>query len=155
LLELVLVMVIIATVLAMAAPSLRRFFASRETADEAASIVALTQLARSQAVAEGRMYRLNFDLDEMKYWLTAQTEGAFTNLSSEFGRVFLLPEGAELKVEVEGSTDDRSYVSFYPSGRTEAATITLTGRQGDSAEISCLSPTERYSVAAIAKGEQE
>jgi Tfp pilus assembly protein FimT len=53
LLELILVMVILSTVLAMAAPSLRGFFASRRTQDTAAQILALTQLARSQAICEG------------------------------------------------------------------------------------------------------
>ena len=155
LLELVLVMVIIGTVLAMAAPSLRGFFASRQTEDAAASIVALTRLARSQAVAEGRAYRLNFDLKETTYWLTAQTEGAFRNLSSEFGRVFLLPEGTELELKVEGVPANRDYVSFQPTGRTEAATIRLKGRQGESVEIACLSPTESYKVVAVPEGQDE
>lgn len=155
LLELVLVMVIIGTVLAMAAPSLRRFFASRETEDAAASIVALTRLARSQAVAEGRAYRLNFDLKETTYWLTAQTEGAFRALPSEFGRAFRLPEGAELELKVEGVPADRDYVSFQPTGRTDTATIRLKGRQGESVEIACLSPTESYKVVAVAEGQDE
>src|SRR3972149_3661562 len=64
LLELILVMVILSTVLAMAAPSLRGFFASRQIQDAAAQILALTQFARSQAVSEGTTYRLNFDPDE-------------------------------------------------------------------------------------------
>ena len=64
LLELVLVMVIICTILAMAAPSLRGFFTSRETSDAAAQIVALTHLARSQAITEGRVYRLNLDVPD-------------------------------------------------------------------------------------------
>jgi type II secretory pathway pseudopilin PulG len=155
LLELVLVMVIIGTVLAMAAPSLRGFFASRQTEDAAASIVALTRLARSQAAVEGRVYRLNFDLKEMKYWLTVQSEGAFRNLSSEFGRVFLLPEGTELELKVEGVPADRDYVSFQPTGRTEAATIRLKGRQGESVNIACLSPTESYKVVAVPEGQDE
>ena len=53
LLELILVMVILSTVLAMAAPSLSGFFGSRQTHDTAAQILALTQLARSQAISEG------------------------------------------------------------------------------------------------------
>ena len=75
LLELILVMVILSTVLAMAAPSLRGFFASRKTHDTAAQILALTQFARSQAISEGIVYRLNFDTRQRTYWLTAQQAG--------------------------------------------------------------------------------
>ncbi len=153
LLELVLVMVIFVTVMAMAAPSLRGFFASRETEDAAASIVALTQFARSQAAVEGRPYRLNFDLDELSYRLTAQSEGAFRTLGSEFGREFLLPEGTTLTLSVEGATPDRTHVGFFPNGRAEVATIRLTGRHGKSIEIASLSPAEPYRVATNTGGQ--
>jgi len=146
LLELVLVMVIICTVLAMAAPSLRGFFASRQTADAAAQIVALTQLARSGAVAEGRIYRLNLDVEAGTYWLTAQEGGTFENLHSEFGRVFSVPEGTLVSWEAPPRGDSPGYVQFYPSGRTEATTIRLAGRQGDVIEITCPSPTELFRV---------
>jgi len=94
LLELIVVMVIMSAVLAIAAPSLRMFSGSRPVADAAALIVALTQYARSQAIAEGRVYRLNFDMAKGEYWLTAQDRGAFAPLGSEFGRVFSVPQGA-------------------------------------------------------------
>lgn len=146
LLELVLVMVVICTVLAMAAPSLRGFFASRETSDAAAQIVALTQLARSQAVTQGRVYRLNMDVQEGTYWLTVQEGGAFENITSEFGRVFSLPSGTQ--VEWEGPPEGVSpyWINFYPDGRTQAGTIRLIGRHGDVVEIVCLSPTELFHV---------
>jgi type II secretion system protein H len=71
LLELIVVMVILATVLALAGPSLRGFFGSRQLPDTAAQILALTQFARSQAISEGIIYRLNFNTSKREYWLTA------------------------------------------------------------------------------------
>jgi len=155
LLELVLVMVIICTVLAMAAPSLRGFFASRQTSDAAAQIVALAQFARAQAAAEGRTYRLNMDTQSAKYWLTAQTGGAFTMLSSEFGRTFSLPEGATAVWQMPTPVGTSGWVSFYPDGRTEAADIRLTGRQGETLQIVCSSPAEQFHVVAIAAGGEQ
>jgi len=155
LLELVLVMVVICTVLAMAAPSLRGFFASRQTDDAAARIVALTRLARSLAVTEGRVYRLNLDCEAGTYWLTAQQEGAFRRLSTEFGRVFLLPEGATADLRVAGRTAGARHVAFYPSGRTEAATVRLSGRRGDIVEVTCQSPTELFAMIEPATGGHE
>ena len=139
-------MVIMCTVLAMAAPSLRGFFASRQTTDAAARIVALTRLARSQAVSEGRVYRLNLDADAGTYWLTAQEGGAFTSLGSEFGRTFLLPEGTIVSRETDVDEAPQEHIQFYPSGRTDAAAIRLVGRQGEVVDIVCQSPTELFRV---------
>ncbi len=146
LLELVLVMVVICTVLAMAAPSLRGFFASRETSDAAAQIVALTQLARSQSIAEGRVYRLNLDVQEGTYWLTVQEGGAFKNIHSEFGRVFSLPKGTLVEWESPSEEVWRDCIEFYPDGRTQASGIRLIGLHGDVVEVICLSPTELFRV---------
>lgn len=155
LLELVLVMVIICMVLAMGAPSLRGFFASRQTSDAAAQIMALAYYARTQAVAEGRTYRLNLDTQSGKYWLTAQTLGAFTPLSSEFGRIYSLPDGTVATWQAASRTvplTGRDWIPFYPDGRTAATDILLVGRQGDTQEIVCLSPAERLQLVAQSAG---
>lgn len=146
LLELILVMVLICTVLGLASVSLRGFFASRQTKDAAAQIVALTEFARAQAAAEGKMYRLNLDTEASRYWLTAETGGTFVMPASEFGRVFVLPEGTSASWDAPTGIHDRGWIPFYPDGRTEAAAIRLTGRQGDTVEVTCSSPAERFQV---------
>jgi len=148
LLELVLVMVIICTVLAMAAPSLRGFFASRKTVDAAAQLTALAHLARSCAVAEGKTYRLNLDTEAGTYWLTAQHGGGFRKLGTEFGRVFSLPEGTRASWKEPAEAAFRRYLTFSPGGRTDATTIELRGLQGEVVCVTCPSPTERFSVVA-------
>ena len=153
LLELVLVMVIICTVLAMASLSLRGFFSSRRTADAAAQIVALTQFARTSAVTDGKVYRVNLDVTEGKYWLTAQAAGAFETIPSEFGRVFLLPEGTTAQWVEPLDAELLDWIPFYPDSRTEAAHIRLTGRQGETADIVCASPAELFRVVAYGAGE--
>lgn len=153
LLELVLVMMIMCTVLALAAPSLRGFFASHQTQDAAACIVALAGFARSQAIAEGCVYRFNFDGDEGTYWLTVQREGGFEPLKTEFGRTFHLPEGTQLDFEARGGSRESTYVDFFPTGRTEPAAIRLTGRQGDTELVACLSATEQFRVTVGYEGE--
>ena len=154
LLELILVMLIICTVLGMAAPSLRGFFGSRQTADAVAEIVALTQYARSYATAEGKVYRLNFGLDEGTYWLTTTQGGAFGKLTDEFGREFHLPDGTTARWEKAPGTPARDYIAFYPDGRTEAATLRLTGRRGAAFDVVCLSPAEGFRVKTVTEGGQ-
>jgi len=152
LLELILVMVVICMVLGMAAPYLRGFFESRGTADAAAQIVALAQYARTQAAAEGRVYHLNLDMESGRYWLTAQTAGAFTPLASEFGRVFSFPEGTAARWQTVSDATAAGWIPFYPDGRTAPADIVLVGRHGDTQEIVCLSPAERLHVVNPPEG---
>jgi len=139
-------MVILSTVLALAAPSLRGFFASRQTHDAAAQMLALTQLASSQAISQGTTYRLNFDKDESTYWLTLLRGGNYAEPGDEFGRQFSLPR--DTTVDVNGSMRDGSaeYITFTPQGTCTPSTITLTDRRGEKVRLVCLSATESFSI---------
>ena len=148
LLELIVVLGLVGVLLGLAAPSLKGFFASRQTADAAAQILALTQWAGSRAAAQGAMYRLNIDEQAGAYWLTIQQEGAFVDLGCEFGRRFLLPEGTTVRVQSPWGGASLSYIEFYPSGRTEEATIELEGRQGEVYQVTCESATEAFRVVS-------
>jgi prepilin-type N-terminal cleavage/methylation domain-containing protein len=146
LLELILVMLIMSTLLAMAAPSLRGFFASRRIDDAAAQILALTKLARSQAISEGVIYRLNFDTRDRTYWLTAQKAGVFEPLQTEVGQVYTLPADIELDLEDIEQKDKDTFLAFTPHGTVTAGLIRLTERGGRSLEVSCPSVTESFSI---------
>ncbi|MFC1494450.1 GspH/FimT family pseudopilin [Thermodesulfobacteriota bacterium] len=147
LLELILVMVIISTLLAIASPSLQGFFTSRRTNDAASNILSLMKLARTQAITEGRIYRLNLDTDKRSYWLTAVEEGIFNELKTEFGRTFILPVDTSVELEKETKDDlTEKYIEFYPEGWAQSGLIRLTDRRGDVIEIMSSSPLERYRV---------
>lgn len=146
LLELILVMVILSTVLAMAAPSLRGFFASRRTHDTAAQILALTQLARSQAISEGTIYRLNFDTRERTYWLTAQRAGVFEKLKTGFGQVYTLAKDMNVELEDLDEDEDDVFLEFTPQGTVTAGTVRIIDRRGRAIEVTCPTVTESFSV---------
>lgn len=149
LLELILVMVIISAVLGMAAPSLRGFFSSRKAHDAAAGILSLMRYARSQAITEGRNYRLNHDLDAGSYWLTVNDAGGYQTLDTDLGRKFLLPEHTTMKVERNDDTEQDTAgetIEFYPKGQADVCTIRLFDQNGDEVDILSLSPAERYQV---------
>lgn len=145
LLELILVMVILCVVMAMAAPSLRRMWASSGQDNAAAQMVALANWARMQSINEGRIYRLNIDEAKGEYWLTAQEEEEFVELRSEFGRVFVLPQEVRSKIQRDDQAGGQ-WIAFHPTGRTEVATIVLTGKQDEETRVGCLSPTELFKV---------
>jgi prepilin-type N-terminal cleavage/methylation domain-containing protein len=148
LLELIVVLGLVAVLLGLAAPSLRGFFASRQTADAAAQMLALTQLAGTRAVAQGTVYRLNIDLTSGTYWLTVRQAGTFVDLSCEFGRRFQLPEGTSIHVQAPGAEPAVSTIDFFPSGRTEEAPIELKGRRGEVFQVICESATETFHVVS-------
>jgi prepilin-type N-terminal cleavage/methylation domain-containing protein len=146
LLELILVMLILSTVLAMAAPSLRGFFASRRIDDTAAHILALTQYARSQAISEGIVYRLNFDTRDCTYWLTAQKAGVFESLKTEVGQVYTLPKDIKLELEDIEQKDRDVFITFTPHGTMTDGTIRLIDQGGRTLEVACPSVTESFSI---------
>ena len=149
LLELILVMVILSTVLAMAAPSLSGFFGSRQTHDTAAQILALTQLARSQAISEGIVYRLNFDTAERKYWLTAQQAGTFEQLEIGLGQIFTLPKDMVMELDDVEKQDTETFLAFTPQGTVTAGTVRLIDRRGLALEIRCPTVTESFSIMEL------
>jgi len=147
LLELILVLLIISVVLAMAAPSLRGFVRGRRTADAASQLLAMTQWARSQAAAEGCLYRLNVDAQAGTYWLSVERGGAFVKLDGEYGRHFRLPDGVTASLETPAN-NSAAYIRFRPNGRCDEATIELRGRQGEVFRVTCDSATERFRIAS-------
>ena len=149
LLELILVMVILSSVLAMAAPSLSGFFGSRQTHDTAAQILALTQLARSQAISEGIVYRLNFDTTERTYWLTAQQAGIFEKLKTGLGQIFTLPKDMVMELEDIEQDDMERFLAFTPQGTVTAGTVRLIDRRGMALEVTCPTVTESFSIVEL------
>lgn len=153
LLELIAVLVLITTVLAIAAPSLRGFTGGRQTADAAAKVLALAQMARSQAAAEGCVYRLNFSADAKTYWLTRQRAGVFVRLDTEPGRRFEFPETVSADLQSVSQDGDMSYVQFYPNGRSDQATITLTGPRDSVFVVACPSAAEPFRILSSSQAQ--
>ena len=146
LLELVAIMAILCVLVALASPAIREFGRGRGGVDCAAQIVALTRWARTQAVTEGAVYRLNFDVNTRSYWVTVERYGYFESPGQEFGRLFAAPDSvARLECNTQAAADGQ-YVTFWPTGRTDAATIRVTDSRGEVTQIVCPSATELFHV---------
>ena len=146
LLELILVLVIMATVLALAGPSLRGFFSSRQLQDTASQILSLTQLARSQAISEGIIYRLNFSTTQRVYWLTSWQKGSFREIRTGYGRTYKLPKDMILELDNLGQEGSDRFVEFRPEGTATAGTIRLIERSGRTLEVACPTITESFYI---------
>ena len=96
LIELIVVMALLAIVLAVAAPSLARFFRGRTLDSEAKRFLALTRYGQSRAVSEGVPMVLWIDAKQGAYGLTA--ERTYTEQDSKAVEFRL---DSNLQVEVE------------------------------------------------------
>ena len=146
LVELILVLAILTLVVAMIAPSLRGFSTGRTHRNMANTILALTRYARTQAIAEGRTYRLNFDASDKELWLTYEDGSTFRAPGNDFGEHMAVSEGLQMQSDVAAKQDGNRYVEFHPSGRTDPARVRVTNRMGETIEIACLSPTESFRI---------
>jgi prepilin-type N-terminal cleavage/methylation domain-containing protein len=146
LLELVLVMLIAAVLLAVVAPSLHGFGAGRQLDQAAAQLVAIGNWARDRAMQEGRVYRLNMDPVARSYWVTHQDNGGYIRPETDFGRLFLLPDGVGFTWSAPHQEAGVLYAQFFPTGRGESTTIELANRRGAVRRVGALSAAERFSL---------
>jgi len=149
LIELLLLMLIIAIIAAIAAPTLSGFGRGRRLENATNQLVAVARWARTRAISDGLVYRLNFDMSARKYWLSMQLDdgsGQFGYVPEEFGRDFTLPDDINIAANLVMQPDGM-YVEFQPNGRTDPVTIQLTDTQyNDSNDIGTLTATELFHV---------
>jgi type II secretion system protein H len=146
LIELVLVLVIISTAMALAAPSLSGWSRGSRLRDAGDQFLAVARYARTQALANCQMYRLNVDSQGGRYWLTAQDGQQFVPLGNEFGRMFTVDETMHITV-AGGDSKPIEFVEFYPTGRTRVANVRIAAGNGEFVDIVCPTPAEGFSLA--------
>jgi prepilin-type N-terminal cleavage/methylation domain-containing protein len=149
LLELILVMILLCTVLAIAAPSLRGFFSSRKLNDIAEQMLIMTRYARLQSIYEGRCYRVNFDTSQREYWLSVLAESTYERLGSSFGTRHLIPADIELTAKDVLQEAGVYYFEFNPRGYTKACSIDLKDNRQNHVALICYSPTENFELIEI------
>lgn len=155
LLELILVMIILCTVLGMATPSLRGFFSSRQIKDIGEQMVALTQYAKTQSVYRSQYYRMNFDLDKRKYWLSALEKSEYKRLENDFGSKFTIP--ADIEIDFENFSREASlfYVEFNPEGYSKQCRIILEDDKRNYIDVVCYGPAENFEMVERIYGKKD
>lgn len=159
LIELILVMALLATVLAVSAPSLSRFFRGRTLDSEAHRFLALTRHAQQRAVSEGVPMVLWFDTGQRTYGLNADTSFVEEDTQAEG---FSVDEGLEIEVLLSPeamlageaslykneklTTDGLHTMRFNPDGFASLSSPeTVVFRQGEDAEIRVTQRRNRLS----------
>ena len=132
LLEIALVLLIMAVILMLALPRLRDP-GRAELLSQSKRLVNIFRLLRSEAVLNGYAYRLNYDLNTQRYWVTADESADLGDFVRELGP---LARGTQLKDPV-GIADivlptlagkvnqGQIYTVFYPDGSIDPTVIHL------------------------------
>ena len=97
-LELVLVLVIMAIVLAIAAPSLQAWRAGSELRYCAEDVVSATHWARSRAICEARTYVLVIDRQNGACGVRVMDGQTATNVAGEFGQPIVVTPPADISM---------------------------------------------------------
>ena len=145
LLELVLVLVVMATILALAAPSLSGWSHGAQLRDAGEQFLAVTRWARAHAISEAQIHRLN--VGPAQYQVLIQDGQNFSRISSEFGRTFTVPDNLRLELtDPQGQRLD--HLDFLPIGRTQPARVRISTADGESVQLECSAPAEGFVVLA-------
>jgi prepilin-type N-terminal cleavage/methylation domain-containing protein len=132
LIEISLALVIMAIMLTLLLPRMRDP-ARAELVSQGRRLVMTFQLLRSEAVLNGVAYRLNYDLTQQRYWVTADEGADLEELVHSLGG---LARGTQLKDPV-GFADivmptlagkvnqGQIYTVFYPDGSVDPTVIHL------------------------------
>jgi type II secretion system protein H len=158
LLELVLVMLIACTALALAAPSMRGWSRGARLRNSAEEFLNMTRLARTQAVTRATIYRIQIDTQAGTFKLLAQQGSEFVEVNDELARMKSVPEGGQIELtrpqadSKSGNSSSETAVlatdaiDFYPNGRTQAAHVRISDDSKHSFDIECASPAERFQI---------
>src|SRR5262249_54346233 len=132
LIELSLVLLIMTVVFALVIPRLRDP-GRTELLAHARRLVLTFRLLRDEAVLNGSAYRLNYDLTQQRYWVTADQSADLADFIRDIGS---LARGTQLEDPV-GITDivlptlagkvnqGQIYTVFYPDGSVDPTVIHL------------------------------
>ena len=147
LLELILVLLIMAVLLSVVAPSLQRFYTARMVEDAAGHLAAICRQARIRAIDEARQYRLHVDPGDREYWLTRETDGQHGRLETELGRTFQWDERLEATWEGGTRSGDGFELTFYPDGRTQPMRMRFEDRtRREAVTVLCESISEPFRI---------
>jgi type II secretion system protein H len=114
LIELILVMVLLAVMIAISAPSLSRFFRSRSLDSEARRFMALTRHAQSRAVSEGVPMVLWVETKQRTYGLNADKTFVPEDPKAE---EFSMEESLEVEVRLSFEAQTAAQLSQFKNER--------------------------------------
>lgn len=152
--ELILVLVLLATLTSLAAPALSRFAQHAALKDTAKSLLSLVQQAHTRAVYEATKQRVVIDLQTREAWLEdASTEKVEqTDEHSEDGITdpVTWDKSIDIVTDIEPTGAELYVIECQPTGLNTPGVIVLQ-QEDRFAVLVCDSATERYRLMSVSK----
>jgi len=142
LIELIIVMVLIAIMLAVVAPSLSGFGSGRKLDNAVDHFLATTRWAQSQAVADAQPMAIQIDPSANTYLVDSVNGDTRTPVSGEFGQAVQLPSG--FKIEMVSGGAESNVILFHPDSRCTPAVVRFTSNLSETADVASNSPAEPF-----------
>lgn len=133
---------ILGLLIGVAIPSFSNSFASLQLNNSIRNMISLMRYGRERAIMQRKRYRIEFDIEEKKYWLSREEDPI--NAPDEFVQLRRtienrrLPENISIrKVVFPGEIIKFShpYISFCPDGSVDSAEIYLINKKEESCVI--------------------
>jgi len=118
LIELIAVMLVIATICALVLPNSGKIFTKIKITSTVRQICALLNYARGQAVISGTDYKVNFHPKEKTCWLTKKENDTYIRLKGREGKTLFIPEEFSFQPEIEA-------LEFSPKGNSTGGEIVV------------------------------
>lgn len=134
LIELGLVLLIIGTIVALVVPRFRDQSLA-ELQAQTRKLAATFRFLREEAILNGRVYRLNIDLDQQRYFVTeADLNESFRNTTGVLGRDVILPSTVQIADVDTPESGGKLYegvalAHFFPDGFVEPTVVHLQNGQ--------------------------
>jgi type II secretion system protein H len=146
LIEMVLVLLLVAIVAGIVAPTLRNFSSGARLRNTADQFVTLSRLARVQALSTGQVHRLTIDSSGNRCFVAVESGQDLKELDRGMDGSFDIPDGVRLQMDDQDGTA-RNSVEFYPNGRTQTARVRVSMLDGNGlVDVECVAPTEGFVV---------
>jgi len=127
LIELIIVLLIIGVSASIVGIAINRSSGNHQLKTFAREVSAVLRYARSQAVAEKRMYC--FFIDSREGMLKLYTENTGTDSEEKFLQVLDRPIPQELQIVLTGRDADSSFIEFFPIGNSTGGVVEVSNRK--------------------------
>ncbi len=140
LIELVLVILLISILIGLSTPIFRRTFSNLELKNTTYNISKMINYAEEMAIIDKVNYKINFDFEKGKYWITKGEE----KIGGRYGRTFFLPRGLTF-------TGKREEITLYPDGSSGRAEIKIVDKTGEGYQLQIKGFGSRVQIEEIKK----
>ena len=127
LIELIIVLLIIGVSASIVGVAINRSSGNHQLKTFAREVSAVLRYARSQAVAEKRMYC--FFIDSREGMLKLYTENTGTDSEEKFLQVLDRSIPQELQIVLTGRDADSSFIEFFPIGNSTGGVVEVSNRK--------------------------